>query len=180
MGLKDIANQTLQGFNAKSDKIANDNDGLPGGEYDVALNGVAFKAFDSGYECIGLDMQVLTGDYANQHEFININLDPEFVSKAGYKLYEKYPNLLTTNIKLISKLAAMCKVNLTDDDWEDMVTLSEAFNEQDATGSQFILIVDKQTSKKGKTYTNYDFDEYAEDPFQNNAQSEIPDEDIPF
>ncbi|OYQ68290.1 hypothetical protein [Aerococcus sp. 1KP-2016] len=186
MSLKDLANQTLENFNPQTDNASQQEaQGLPEGEFDVVLNSIKFHVYDSGYECIALDCEVIAGDNVGQHEFININLDPDFVAKDEkgnpYKLYEKYPNLLTTNIKYISQLAFATGVTLEEDDWEDMISLGQAFNDQEAKGSQFILEVSKSQNKaKTKTYTNYVFAKYADDPFGAGNQIEVSDEDIPF
>ena len=178
MSLKDLANQTLEGFNPATDNASQQEpEGLPAGEYDVALNSVQFQVFDSGYECISVDAEVLTGEEAGRHEFININLDPEFVTSSGVKLYEKFPFMLKQNIKYISQLAFAVGVTLENDDWEDMVSLAQAFDEQDAKGQQFILEVKKTQSKdKSKEYTNYVFAAYAD----NDEEISISNEELPF
>lgn len=186
MSLKDLANKTLENFNPSKDNASQQEaQGLPEGEYDVVLNGIRFHRFDSGYECIALDCQVVAGDEIDRHEYININLDPDFVAKDEkgnlYKLYEKYPKLLKTNIKYISQLAFVTGVTLEEDDWEDMVSLDQAFNNQDAKGSQFILEVTKSTNKaKTKIYSNYVFAKYADDPFPANQEIEVSDDELPF
>lgn len=175
MSLKDLANQTLESFNpATDDPNKQEAEGLPEGEYDVVLNSIQFQVFDSGYECLAIDAEVLTGDEAGRHEFININLDPEFVTSAGVKLYEQYPFMLTQNIKSISQLAFATRVALQDDDWEDMVSLAQAFEREEAKGQQFILEVKKsQNKEKTKEYTNYVFAGYAD-------EFDISDDDLAF
>lgn len=182
MSLKDLANQTLKNFNPATDNAnQSDNQGLPEGEYDVVLNEIQFHVYDSGYECIALDCEVVAGDEIGQHEFININLDEDFTTKDGTKLYEKFPKLLDTNIKYISQLAFATGVTLEEDDWEDMVSLAQAFDNQNAKGSQFILEVTKSTNKaKTKTYSNYVFAKYADDPFPANQEIEVSDDELPF
>lgn len=165
MSLKELATQTLEGFNpATDDASQQENEGLPAGEYDVVLNSIQFQVFDSGYECLAVDAEVLIGEHAGRHEFININLDPEFVTSAGVKLYDEYPFMLTQNIKYISQLAFAVGATLEDDDWEDMVSLAQAFEEQEVKGAQFILEVKKSQNKaKTKEYTNYVFAKYADE-----------------
>lgn len=165
MSLKELATQTLEGFNpATDDASQQENEGLPAGEYDVVLNSIQFQVFDSGYECLAIDAEVLIGEHAERHEFININLDPEFVTSAGVKLYDEYPFMLTQNIKYISQLAFAVGATLEDDDWEDMVSLAQAFEEQEVKGAQFILEVKKSQNKaKTKEYTNYVFAKYADE-----------------
>ena len=68
-------------------------------------------------------------------------------------------------------------VTLENDDWEDMVSLAQAFDEQEAKGQQFILEVKKSQSKdKSKEYTNYVFAAYAD----NDEEISISNEDLPF
>lgn len=180
MSLQDLANETLENFDPATD-AANEpeNEGLPEGEYDVVLKNIQFQVFDSGYECISIDTEVLVGDEAGRHELININLDPEFETSKGIKLYEKYPFMLKQNIKYISQLAFAVDVDLTNDDWFDMVSLAEAFFEQEAKGKQFILEVKKsQNKEKTKTYTNYIFAKYEE--VDEEDVIEIDDDDMPF
>lgn len=178
MSLKELANQTLENFDpATDDASQQESEGLPAGEYDVVLNNIQFQVYDSGYECIAVDAEVLVGDHAGQHEFININLDPDFETNEGIRLYDEYPFLLKQNIKYISQLAFAVDVTLETDDWEDMVSLAEAFFEQEAKGQQFILEVKKSTNKaKTKEYTNYVFAKYADDV----EEYDISDEDVPF
>lgn len=177
MSLKDLARQTLEDFNpAKDNASEQENDGLPAGEYDVVLKGAQFQVYDSGYEAIAVRVEVLTGEHAQREEFININLDPGFVTSGGVRLYEEYPFMLKQNIKYISQLAFATGVQLEDEDWEDMVTLADAFQEQEATGAQFILEVKKSTNKaKTKEYTNYVFAKYADDPV-----GEFNEDDLPY
>lgn len=178
MSLKDLANQTLESFNPATDNASQQEpEGLPAGEYDVVLNSIQFQVFDSGYECIAVDAEVLAGEETGRHEFININLDPDFVTSAGVRLYEEYPFMLTQNIKYISQLAFAVGVTLENDDWEDMVSLAQAFDEQEAKGQQFILEVKKSQNKaKTKEYTNYVFAKYADE----DDEISIDDEEIPF
>lgn len=174
MSLQDLAQEVVENFDPANDNPSDqENTGLPEGEYDVVLNSIQFQVYDSGYECLKIDAEVLTGDEAGQHEFININLDPEFETSEGVKLYEKFPFMLKQNIKYISQLAFAVDVELTNDDWFDMVSLAEAFFEQEADGKQFILEITKSTNKaKTKEYTNYVFAKYADEATE--------DDDLPF
>ncbi|MDK6519558.1 hypothetical protein QP149_25480, partial [Escherichia coli] len=149
MSLKDLANETLTNFNPATDKASSGESGLPEGIYDVVLSDARFHVYDSGYECVSIVLQAIGGDHDNEKEFINWNLDPEYVTKdkktgKKYKLYERYPKLLSQNIKYVSQLAYVADVALSDADWEDMVTLGEALYQ--GKGAQFILEVTKSTS----------------------------------
>lgn len=176
MSLLDLANEVLQNFDpAKDDANQSDNQGLPEGEYDVMLDSIQFQVYESGYEAVAVSCQVVFGDHAERKELININLDPNYVTAKGVALYEEYPNLLTTNIKYISQLAFAVDVELEDEDWQDMVSLAQAFNDKGAQGKQFILEITKSQNKaKTKEYTNYLFAKYADE------EIDISDDELPF
>ena len=176
MSLLDLANEVLQNFDPSTDNSnQSDNQGLPAGEYDVMLDSIQFQVYDSGYEAVALSCQVIVGEHAERKELININLDPSYVTSKGVALYEEYPSLLTTNIKLISQLAFATDIELEDEDWQDMINLAQAFNDKGATGKQFILEITKSQNKaKTKEYTNYLFAKYADE------EIDISDDDLPF
>lgn len=174
MSLADLVKQELKDFNPATDN-PNQSEAreLPAGEFDAVVDNIQFQVYDSGYEAFVLVAKVVTGEHADQKEIININLDPGYVTKKGMKLYEKYPNLLTQNIKLVSQLAYATDTELQEDDWQDMVTLADAFVREGAKGKQFILEVEKTTSKAGKEYTNYSFARYEDNPFDG-FEEEVP------
>ncbi|MDO4681105.1 MAG: DUF669 domain-containing protein [Aerococcus sp.] len=157
MSLLDKAKPVLDQFDSKKDKL-DTNDGLPAGTYDCVVNGAQFRAANSGYEFISLDLKVVTGDYQNQHEFMSVLLDPEHVTKQG-KLFGESP-FFARNVKLIQKFADLTHLTLSDNDWEDQVSLGQALG--DSIGQQIILKIKKTTAKSGDVFTNYDFEGYSE------------------
>lgn len=170
MGLKDLASEVLAGFDPKTDNPnAGDFDGLPDGEYDVTLENVEHKIFNSGWEALSFTNEVTIGEAAGRKEFINLGFDENAVK----------PFILNKNIKLVGKLASVVGLQLTDDDWEDEETLAAAF--QDVIGSQYILVITSSPNKKdpSKPYKNYDFVAY-EDESEVDDVSVISDEEIPF
>lgn len=173
MGLRDLANEILAGFDPKTDDPnAGGNSGLPDGEYDVTLSNAEHKVFNSGWEALSFENEVTVGESAGQKEFINLGFDttktPEFV--------------LQKNIKLVAKLASVIGLQLTDDDWEDETTMAAAF--KDGVGSQFVLAITSSPNKKdpSRPYKNYDFiayDDPADQPVDTST-IDISDEDLPF
>lgn len=175
MGLKDLMNEVLADFDPKTgDPNAGGFENLPDGEYDVILNVIKHKVFEkSGWECLSFEHEVTTGESSGRKETINVGFadgTPEFVMKK--------------NIKLVAKLATVAGVQLSDDDWEDEITLAEAF--QPGVGSQFILKITSSPNKKepNKPYRNFDFEEYDDEDGQpdldSGSQIDINDEDLPF
>ncbi|ALS03080.1 hypothetical protein ATZ33_17360 [Enterococcus silesiacus] len=174
MGLKDLANEVLSKFDPKNDDPnAGGFDNLPDGEYDVTLAKAEHKVFEkSGWECLSFENEVTVGEAAGRKEFINMSFDqtstPEFV--------------LSKNIKLVAKLAAIIGLSLTDEDWEDETTMAQAF--QDGIGSQYVLKVTSSPNKKDPTkpYRNFDFIAYDDESENPNDQypETIDDEDLPY
>lgn len=166
MNLREVATETLRDFDPKKDNPNSTNDGLPEGSYDVVVEKAGHRVYDSGFDAVAINVEVIDGEYAGRKELINIALDEDYL--------QQYPNLLKQNIQLITKLAFVTGVELSDDDWETEDTVGNAFT--GIVGEQFILEVKKNTSKKsGKTFTNYNFEKYDED-----SVIEIEDEDVPF
>lgn len=172
MGLQDLANQILAGFDPKNDDPnAGGFGGLADGEYDVTLENVEHKVFNSGWEALSFTNEVTVGEAAGQKEFINMS----FAEGTMDFIIQK-------NIKLVAKLASVIGLQLTDSDWEDETTLAEAFH--DGIGSQYILKVTSSPNKKdpSKPYRNYDFIAY-DDPEEAQAGGgsfDISDEDLPY
>lgn len=171
MSLKDYAQKVLENFDPKKDDPnAGSNNGLPEGEFDVVLNNVEFKVFEkSGWEALSITLEVTVGEYAGQREFINLGF--------GEDLHEF---VLSKNIKVVSKLASVIGLVLTDEDWEDEQTLAAAF--KDSIGSQFVLTKTLSPNKKDPTrpYANYDFVAYDEEDMQAIEAVEVSDEELPF
>lgn len=171
MSLKDYAQKVLENFDPKKDNPnAGGNNGLPEGEFDVVLSNVEFKVFEkSGWEALSITLEVTVGEQAGQREFINLGF--------GEDLHEF---VLSKNIKVVSKLASVIGLVLTDEDWEDEQTLAAAF--KDSIGSQFVLTKTLTPNKKDPTrpYANYDFVAYDEEDMQAIEAVEVSDEELPF
>ena len=170
MSLKDYAQKVLENFDPKKDNPNSSNNGLPEGEFDVVLNNVEFKVFEkSGWEALSITLEVTVGEYTGQREFINLGF--------GEDLHEF---VLSKNIKVVSKLASVIGLVLTDEDWEDEQTLAAAF--KDSIGSQFVLTKTLSPNKKDPTrpYANYDFVAYDEEDMQAIEAVEVSDEELPF
>lgn len=164
MNLQELASKHLQNFNAAKDNPNQMDDGLPAGSYDVVVNQAGHRVYKSGYDAVAFNLEVVQGDYAGRTELINIDLDGEAP--------QKYEFLMKKNMKLISQMAHVCGIELTDDDWQSEDTVGDALRE--ATGKQLILHIEKGTSKKGKNFTNYWFEAYSDDVI------DIDDSDVPF
>ena len=154
MGLRDAAAKALDGFDRKKGNV-NGFEGLPSGDYVVMIDNIREQETPWGSEQLSIRAQVLDGEHAGQKEFINLSLD-ETTSKGN-------PNpMLGRNIKLIAKLASNSGIELQDEDWEDLGTLSEALAPAEGRTVLMHLTVSENKKNPQYPYRNYDFEEAEE------------------
>lgn len=104
-----------------------------------ALRQVTFHVYPTGWAVVAVGLSI-DGQAATQ--FLEINLVPDYETKMGYKLYQRYPGLWERNIGFFQDLAKATGVTLTRDDWTDGASVAEAFNREGAIGKR--LTVAKQ------------------------------------
>lgn len=171
MSLRDAMNNVAKDFDAKNDSI-NKFEGLPSGDYTVAVTKVEDSTAPWGAEQLSFVLEVVEGEHAGSNEFLRIGLDE--VTKTGK------PNpMLETNIRMIMKLAAVLGVEIPDQAWDDdsMVYENLAKVFQATIGKTMIMKLKIRPNKKNPDYPyrNYDFDE-AEQP----ETPEVDDDGMPF
>lgn len=167
MGLRDAAAKALDGFDRKKGNV-NGFEGLPSGDYVVMIDNIREQETPWGSEQLSIRVQVLDGEHAGQKEFINLSLD-ETTSKGN-------PNpMLGRNIKLIAKLASNSGIELQDEDWEDLGTLSEALAPAEGRTVLMHLTVSENKKNPQYPYRNYDFEEAEEID-----EIDVGDDDLPF
>ncbi|PLA75754.1 hypothetical protein CYR79_09720 [Ligilactobacillus agilis] len=167
MGLRDAAAKALDGFDRKKGNV-NEFEGLPSGDYVVMIDNIREQETPWGSEQLSIRAQVLDGEHAGQKEFINLSLD-ETTSKGN-------PNpMLGRNIKLIAKLASNSGIELQDEDWEDLGTLSEALAPAEGRTVLMHLTVSENKKNPQYPYRNYDFEEAEEID-----EIDVGDDDLPF
>ncbi|MGX7091206.1 DUF669 domain-containing protein [Hutsoniella sourekii] len=171
MSLLNLFKEHTQGFNPATDTASSSSE-IPAGEYDVVVDKAGYRCYESGYDAIAITARVVTGEQVDRQELININVDPD------YPVNSQYPGLYKQNLQLINQFIYVTDTELTEDDWEDQMTLGAAFTRQ-AIGKQFLLDITETTSKKGKTYRNYKFTKYDEDTLTQN-DIDLTEDDIPF
>lgn len=158
MSLLNLMNETLENFDPSKDTPGSV-ENIPAGVYDVVVEKAGHRVYDSGYDAIALTLKVLTGDYTDRQELININIDPEF------RVNKEWPDLLRKNMQLISQFIFVTNAKLDEDDWQDQMTVGSALA-RESLGEQLLLEISESTGKKGKVYRNYKFTKYDEDvPF---------------
>ena len=155
MSLRNLMQQVTANYDPKTNPSQAKS--IPPGEYDVVIEAVGHTVYESGYDAIAIKAKIVGGDHADRVELININVDP------GNETYTKWPNLLNNAIRSMTQFIYATGLQLTDDDWEDQLTLGQAVGE--ALGKQCVLRITETTSKKsGKTYRNYEFLAYDDMP----------------
>lgn len=190
MSLQDAANEIMKsGWNAKTDSANDGFDNLKPGTYEVMLDKVNHAAFSSGYECINFSFQVIAGADAGRKEFVHVNLADK--KKDGTPMSDF---VVSKNIKLLFKIAALSELQLTPDDlagdetgiYERVVGKFNAGHE----GQVMQMKITESPNKKDPSspYRNYDFAESdikveqakaPQDPFAGAADN-IDDSDLPF
>lgn len=171
MSLRDAMNSVAKDFDAKNDSI-NKFEGLPSGDYTVAITKVEDSTAPWGAEQLSFVLEVVEGEHAGSKEFLRIGLD-EVTAKGK-------PNpMLETNIRMVMKLAAVLGINIPDAAWDDdsMVYENLAKVFQETVGKTMIMKLKVRPNKKNPEYPyrNYDFEE-AEQP----ESPEVDDDNMPF
>lgn len=177
MSLADLANKALSDFDPNKDSINDNNQGLPAGDYVVAVEAVEHHVYEnSGYDCIRTVFQVTTGDHAGEKEYQNISFATK--TKSGKAMSDF---VLTRNMKFIAKLGALlgqtvepsifASGNETDihDDIAKLLTPGK--------GTLITLTVTFTPNKKDpdNPYKNYELS-----PAEQPEAIEIDDDDMPF
>ena len=73
MGLLDAYKKATNNWNAKDGKL-NESQLIPEGDYEVMLGKVDHPVYQSGWDCLLFDMQVIAGKFASRHEQLRISL----------------------------------------------------------------------------------------------------------
>lgn len=171
MSLRDAMNEATKNFDAKNDSV-NKFEGLPSGDYIVAVTKVEDSTAPWGAEQLSFVLEVVEGEHAGSKEFLRIGLDE--VTKTGK------PNpMLETNIRMVMKLAAVLGVEIPEQAWDDdsmvYANLAEVFNTVVGKTMTMKLTVRPNKNNPQYPYRNYDFEE-ADQP----ETEEVSDDDVPF
>lgn len=175
MSLRNLADQTLTGFDPKKDSV-NSSSALPAGEYLMNITKLGHRVFKSGFDAIAIAFQVADGEQAGRIE--NVNISFAETSSSGNAIPEF---VLDRNIKFISKLGALLGVDITADDFgaDNSTDINNHIGEKLSTeiGKFINLKIIETPNKKdpNSPYRNYEL-EAAEQP----EEIEIDDDDLPF
>ncbi|WP_270235264.1 DUF669 domain-containing protein [Lacticaseibacillus suilingensis] len=170
MSLRDIATQAMQDFDPQKDKPSSGYQSLPSGDYDVILEDVShFVSNNSGWDGLRIGVSVLDGDYTGRKDSTMFNFDE---TSANGKAIPA--SVLNGHIQLVARLANAVGLTLTDDDWENIDTLVDAFNGQ--AGKTMLMHLSVRENKKNPQYPykNYDFE-----PMEQPEPMQINDNDLP-
>lgn len=182
MSLLDAFHTTQKNFDPKKDSINGSFDKLPEGEYTVSLDSTShFVSQKTGWEQLSFKMMVIDGEHAGQSEFVGVNLDEK--KKDGSPMPDF---VVMKNIKTLTTIGALVGLTITDemitgetvtDIYEKLVDAFEPYK-----GKMLIMTIKEQANKNDpdNPYRNYEFQEYQDDPFEDNANSNKPDDGMPF
>lgn len=171
MSLRDAMKQATDGFDPKTDSV-NKFKGLDTGDYTVVVSKVENHETPWNAEQLNFELEVVDGECAGQKEFLQIGLD-EVTSKGK-------PNpMLETNLRLVTKLAAILGVEIPDEVWDDDTLVYEnlAKTFAPAVGKVMLMHLKVRPNKKNPQYPyrNYDFEETAQPD-----SPEVDDDQMPF
>ena len=176
MSLLDLAANTLDNFDPQKDRVNNGgNQGLPDGDYLVAVQGIEHRAYDTGWDCLQIIFTVLDGEYAGRKEYDRISFATK--SKAGNAIPDF---ILTRSIKFVTKLGSLLGVEVKAEHFasENEIDVHEALANLLAPekGKSVILHIAHRKNKKDpdNPYVEYDLSE-AEQP----QEIEVSDDDFP-
>lgn len=185
MGLLDAYKSATKDWNAKDGKV-NTAQIIPAGDYEVMLGKVDHPVYDSGWDCLRFDMQVIAGKYASRHEQLRISLATK--TSKGKAMPEF---VVSRNIRTIAKIGEMVGLEMKPDYFPDNETdayerLMAAFKPYE--GKTLHMTISETPNKKDSDnpYRNYEFSEGkkisepmpAEDGAADGA--EISDDELPF
>ncbi|KRK39974.1 DUF669 domain-containing protein [Loigolactobacillus bifermentans] len=162
MSLRDRAKKVMGSFDATKES-SNGYENIPAGDYNMVLEAAEDTVYKSGYEAFRVKMSVMDGKYAGRTDSTNLNPDADNDYVAD------------TAVKTIARLANAVGLELTDDDWEALDTLQEAF--MDSRGKVILCHITESKNKKDPSnpYRNYDFE-----PSEQPEEIDIQDDDMPF
>lgn len=175
MSLRNFAEKSLAGFDAKNDSVSAPQ-GLSAGTYKMTVDNIGHRSFESGWDAFGVTFQVVEGEDAGRKE--NVNISFAETSKNGTAIPDF---VLDRNIKFVTKLGALLgiTIGMEDFDYDNETDLHDHLAQKLHSGEgKFVsLIITERPNKKDPSspYRSYDLEE-TEQP----EPIEISDDDMPF
>ncbi|GAY74323.1 hypothetical protein [Lentilactobacillus kosonis] len=174
MSLRDFASKGLAGFDAKNDSISTPQ-GLPAGEYLMAIDSIGHSAFKSGWDAFSASFQVVEGEHTGRKE--NVNISFAETSKDGKPIPDF---VLDRNIKFVAKLGALVGIDITaqDFDFDNETDLHEHLADKlHAQSGKFVVldIIERPNKKDPSSpYRSYDLKEADQPEVPNVEDSDMP------
>lgn len=175
MSLLDLANKTMAEFDPKKDNINAGNQALPAGEYEMIIENIGHDSFESGWDCLTIVFQVVSGEQVGRKEFNRISFAE--TAKSGKAIPDF---VLDRNIKFVSKLASLTGIPMKADYFAGNETdvhenLSKALFP--STGQAIKLII---TDKPNKKDPDNPFREYELAEAPKIEEIQVDDNELPF
>ena len=116
MGLLDAYKKATNNWDAKDGKL-NESQLIPEGDYEVMLGKVDHPVYQSGWDCLRFDMQVIAGKFASRHEQLRISLATK--TSKGKPMPEF---VVSRNIRTIAKIGEMVGLEMKPEYFPDNET----------------------------------------------------------
>lgn len=177
MSLLDIAKQLkADGYDPRKDKVNDNNQHLPGGEYAVVLKGAEARVADSGWESINYAFEVRDPESQFNGRTQYVGMGTLDTWKKNGKVMD-LSSLVETTVKFFQKTLTLADDQMTGSDLVDNKTMEEALKRQ-AVGKKFVLVIGEYTKRDKSTGYNYDLEQYFGNQIDDTP--EISDDDLPF
>ena len=177
MSLLDIAKQLkANGYDPRKDKVNNENQHLPGGEYPVVLTGVEARIAESKWESINYAFEVRDPESPFNGRTQYVGMGTLDTWKKDGKTMD-LTNLVETTVKFFQKALELADDKMKASDLEDNKSMEDALKRK-AVGTKFVLVIGEFTKRDKSTGYNYDLEEYQFGKTE--SVPEIDDDDLPF
>lgn len=185
MGLLDAYKKATNNWDAKDGKL-NESQLIPAGDYEVMLGKVDHPVYQSGWDCLRFDMQVIAGKFASRHEQLRISLATK--TSKGKSMPEF---VVSRNIRTIAKVGEMVGLEMKPEYFPDNETdayerLTAAFKPYEGKTLHMTIIETANKKDPDNPYRNYEFSEGKKitkplpaDP-ESGDSTEISDDELPF
>lgn len=192
MGLLDAYKKATNNWDAKKDS-ANQSALIPAGTYQVMLEKTDHPVYDSGWDCLRFNMQVIKGKYASRHEQIRVSLATKTTKGKPMPDF-----VVSRNIRTVSKIGAMIGLEMKPEYFPDNETdayekLVTAFKPYEGKTLAMTITVSPNKKDPDNPYRNYDFgpgekiETPSEEEFEKAAKGDfsedeatISENDLPF
>ncbi len=186
MSLLDAYKKATTNWDAKKDGLSQQQ-AIPAGTYQVMLGKVDHPVYQSGWDCLHFEMQIIKGKYASRKEQLRISLATK--TTKGKPMPEF---VVSRNIRTIAKIGEMVGLEMKPEYFAENETdayekLATAFKPYVGKTLEMKIIVSPNKKDPDNPYRNYDFapgvkveEPTVEEPTFNDGEATVEDTELPF